>query len=84
MLEHVLHRQRVDTHHLIFADESGRQLVLKVSSAISNARVQFGNATARFLSILGAIGLARVPPLQVSQPLCQHQFVIERNHRRKF
>ena len=86
MLEHLFHRQRLDTHRLIFTDEACRQLVLKILTAIRNARVQFGDATARFLSILRPFVLAGVTPLQPRQPLflfAQEAFVAGLLTRRK-
>src|SRR5579885_2661649 len=69
MLHHVLHRQRLDTDHLVVADESRRQLVQKITASIGYAGMDTSHLTPRLLSILGTFVLARMGTLGTRQAL---------------
>jgi hypothetical protein len=69
MLEHILDVQRLDTDHLIIADESSRQFVQEITPSISNAGIDTSDPLAGLLSILGAFLLAGMGTLGTRQAL---------------
>src|SRR5690348_11529481 len=55
ILQHVLDGQRLDTDHLVLADEPGRQLVLKITPSVGNAGVDTSYLAPGFLLVLTAL-----------------------------
>ena len=54
---------------MVFAYESGRQLVLKITASVSDADMEFGHLAARLLLVLRPLLLFRVPPRHSGQAL---------------
>ncbi len=69
MLQHVLDRQALAADRLVLTDQSGGELVLVVSSAIGNARMDLGDFVPRLLTVLRAFFLASKPPVGLGQLL---------------
>ena len=69
ILQHVFDRQRLDTHHLVFANETSRQLVQKITTSVGNAGMEFGYLAAGFFAVLRPLLLFGVAPLQPGQAL---------------
>ena len=55
ILHHVLDLKRLDTHHLVVADESSRQLVQEITASVGNAGMDASDPLACLLSVLGAL-----------------------------
>src|SRR5262245_31704068 len=55
ILQHALDGQRLDTDHLVLADESGRELVLEITPPVGDTRVEPGDLATGFLTILGPL-----------------------------
>jgi len=65
--DQVLHRQRLDTDHLVFVDQSARQLMQAIKSGIGNFCVQAGDLLSGFGPVLRAPLLAAQRPLGLGQ-----------------
>ena len=63
IFQHMLDCQRLDTDHLVLADESGRQLVLKITAAIGDAGMDASDLAPGFLPVLAPLLLLRVAAL---------------------
>jgi len=69
VLDHVLNCQALDTHHLVFVDDAGTQLVLVVSSSVIDPCMDFGNFETSFGSVLRAFLFLSMPTLGLCQSL---------------
>ena len=69
ILQQVFNAERLDTDHLVLADESSRQLVLKITTAISDAGMDTRDLSSGFLLVLTALLFLRVATLGTRQPL---------------
>src|SRR5579863_945208 len=67
VLEHVLDRQALDAHHLVFADNARRELVLVVPPPISDPGVDSGYSEPRPGTVPTAPLLPGEPPLRLCQ-----------------
>jgi len=63
ILQQVFDGQRLDTDHLVFADETSGQLVLEITASIGNAGMHLRYLATRLLPILGAFPFLRVASL---------------------
>ena len=55
VLDHILDRQGLETNRLVLTDQSGRQLVVKITAGIGDASMQLGNFEAGFRSVLAPL-----------------------------
>jgi hypothetical protein len=65
VLDHVLHRQRLDTYDLVLAYESGRKFVQEITASVSDTGMDTGDFETRLFAVLGAFTLLGVPPLSL-------------------
>ena len=65
VLAHVLDREALDAHHLVFADDAARELVLVVPSPVGNACMEAGDLEPRPGSVTAALLLFSEPPLRL-------------------
>src|SRR5262249_22953293 len=72
VLDHILDSQALDTHHLVFVDDACTELVLIVSSSVSNLSVYLGNRQTSLVPILGTFLLAG----KLALGLCQFLLVL--------
>src|SRR5215469_5953496 len=63
ILQQVLDAERLDTDHLVLADESGRQLVLKITPPVGDASMDARHLAPGFLLIPAALLFLGVPAL---------------------
>ena len=77
VLQHILHRQILDSNRLIFAYQSSRQFVKKIFSGIGNSCLNSGNLPPSLLSIVGVFNSTRECFLSLSQ-LISKAFEVKR------
>jgi ABC-type multidrug transport system ATPase subunit len=70
VLDHAFDVQTLHTDHLVFVDNPCGQLMLIVSSLVSNAGVKTSHLEAGFRSVLASLAFLRQPPL------CLRQFLL--------
>ena len=70
IVQQVFDGQRLDTDHLVLADESGRQLVLKITTSVGDAGMDASDLLSSLLPILAALLLLGVAALGSRQILC--------------
>ena len=78
ILQQVFDGQRLDTDHLVLADESGRQLVLEITAAIGDAGMDASDLTPGLLPIpapLLLLGMAALGTRQALFLLLEEVFV---------
>ena len=69
IFQQVFDGQRLDTDHLVLADESRRQLVLEITAAISNAGMDASDLSSGFLPVPARLLLLGVAALGARQLL---------------
>ena len=69
VLEHVLDRQALDAHHLVFADNTRRELVLVIPPPVSDTGVESGHLEPRLGTVATALFLLGEPALRLCQLL---------------
>src|SRR5712691_3460200 len=67
ILDHVLDCQALHAHHLVFVNKACTELMLVVSSAVSNASMNLGDFETCLLPVLRAFLFLGMPPLRFCQ-----------------
>jgi hypothetical protein len=67
--DHVLDCQTLNANHLVFVDDACRELVLVVSSAVIDPRMDFGDFEACLVAVLRAFLFPGMPSLHFCQLL---------------
>ena len=69
VLDHVLDSQALHTHHLVFVDDAGGELMLVVSSPVGDTSMDFGYFETCLGAVLGALLFPGMPTLGFCQLL---------------